>query len=269
MCNYFQDNSQRGQSLIEILFAITIFTIGVVTIGYLVIDAKTMMRYSTDMTEARLLATEGLEAVTSIQVEDFGLLSEGDFGLVIEDGSWSLSIAPDQQEKFSRTISIENIDVNIKDVTSTVTWKILSGKEKNISYTTRLYNWMQNDRQAGSLAVDDSGVSVVASSTKLSGLVLENIGAENIMLTKMVVEWSGLPKLSLITLEGVDLYTASTSGLVGSGEEIDVLDYQLVSSSWQHVLDGIEFDGELPEDTNFIVRFVFEDDSERSVYVTP
>jgi len=133
--------NQQGQSLIEIIFAITVFTIGIATIGFLVINARVSINHVTDLTSARLLAAEGIEATVSIRDGSFDALAAGTHGLVLEGGYWSLSDNPDNQGKFERTITISNLDADSKEVLSQVTWNSINGKEKSISYNTRLTNW--------------------------------------------------------------------------------------------------------------------------------
>ena len=110
---------QQGQSLIEIIFAISIFVIGVVTIGYLTIDAFTSMQRVTDSTQARLLAVEGIEALVSISDAEFDITA-GTYGLALEGGIWTLIKTPDEQGKFTRTITIHSIDDDTFEVASQV-----------------------------------------------------------------------------------------------------------------------------------------------------
>ena len=80
------ERHNRGQSLIEMLFAVAVFTIGVVTIGYLVFDSFTSLRFGKETMQARLLASEGLEAVRTIYEDDFALLESGTYGLALQNG---------------------------------------------------------------------------------------------------------------------------------------------------------------------------------------
>lgn len=260
--------TQRGQSLIEILFAITVFTIGVVTIGYLIISGLNTLHYATESTQARLLASEGIEAVTAIRDGDFDQIPAGTYGLMLNEGRWMLASTSDTQGKFTRTITIEDIDVDTKDVISHVVWSVFGGSEKNITYTTRLSNWMQTNGDAGDLAVYTDSVTVMASSTIVSGLRLKNNGDTSIVVTNIRIVWDAPILLERITISGMDVFTASTSASVASGTDINITDYTLEAFSGFHAIDAIVFNGDLGS-SNLVMLLTLLDGSIRSVYVTP
>jgi hypothetical protein len=259
--------SQQGQSLIEILFAIAIFTVGVVTIGYLVIDARVSLNYATDLTRARLLASEGIEAANNIRTKNFALLTSGENGLALESGEWVFSGTSDDHGKFKRVVSVEDIDSETKEVVSKVIWDLSGNREKSVSYTTLLSNWKQTSGEAGSLELNTSSASVVASSTILTGIYLNNSGEEDIVITDMIIKWDGEALLDGITLQGTEIILASTSNAVASDENIDVVDYSLSAGSGSHSLDSVMFDGSV-EGSNFILQFAFQDQSVRSIYIS-
>lgn len=102
---------QKGFSLIELLVAMTVFTIGVSSVIFLTLDAHTVSRRSTERTQAILLAQEGLEATRSIRDGDFENLVNGSHGLVLQDGKWVFSNTSDTVGKFTRTVSVVNTTV--------------------------------------------------------------------------------------------------------------------------------------------------------------
>lgn len=261
-------NSQRGQSLMEIVFAIAIFTVGVITIGYLIITALASLHTATLATQARLLAREGLEAVDSIRDGGFDLLSAGTYGLILDQGLWTLASSSDVHGKFSRTITTEDIDINTKEVTSRVSWRVFGVREKTISYTKRFSNWQQTGGEAGTLVVSTENAMRIASSTILTGVSLQNSSDTSITLTKMTVIWDTPPLLERITMNGFDIFTASTSAPKASGTEINIDDYTLEAYSGEHFIDTITFDGAVGG-SNFVMRFTLADGSVRSVYITP
>lgn len=268
MNSHFLQNLQNGQSLLEIVFAIAIFTIGVVTVGYLIIDARVSMQNAADLTEARLLATEGIEAVRSIREGGFNLIPTGTHSLVMNEGRWSFASSTDSYGKFTRVIMVEEIDADNKNVTSSVTWSLPSGREKSVDYKTRLTNWLQNNGDSGEIAVFTESASLYSSSTELRGLSLENQGTKNVTITDMEISWDGSANLDSIVFEGDTVFLASTSTLVESGQAIDIIDYQLEPFTGFHPIDVISF-SESVEGSNFVVRFTLSDDSTRSVYVSP
>ncbi|MCA9355887.1 hypothetical protein KC865_05080 [Candidatus Kaiserbacteria bacterium] len=258
--------SEKGQSLIEIIFAVAVFTIGVVTIGYLVLDARALLLHASDVDQARWLASEGIEAVVSMQPAGFDLLKPGTYGLALEQGVWTLSPSVNEFGKFTRGVVIDNVDVDIKNITSFVKWNTISGNEKTISYTTHVSNWMQKGGQAGDLDVNIDNALVVASGTALSGLLLNNEGDGEITITEMTLEWDSLSSLQKITIMGQDVFVAPTSSGVHSGEVIDIDDYQLNPVSELHPIDIVRFDGDV-SDTDFTARFKLEDGTMKSVYI--
>ncbi len=258
------NNSQQGQSLIEILFAMAIFIVGVVTIGYLVIESGTSLYYSNDLIQARLLATEGIEAAISIRDENFALLTEGEHGLIILDGVWQLSSSSDEFGKYNRTITIADIDRDNKNITAAVQWTMFGGREKSVSYTTRVTDWHQTQGEAGSLEVYTDSVMTNASGTVLYGLAFKNIGDENVVIDTLTFDWDSLVSLSGLTIDGTEL----ASSTFASGAEIDVADIVLESQSGIHSVDSITFDGNI-ENTNVLLSIRFRDGSVRSMYVNP
>lgn len=261
-------NLQKGQSLIEIIFAIAIFTIGIVTIGYLIIDARASLHQATDLTQARLLAAEGIEAVVSMKGGGFDSLTDGTHGLALNQGYWSLVLTPDSIGKFERAITIESIDIDNKEVTSHVSWNVLGGKEKSVSYSTRVSNWLQTGGEAGDLDMAFDNVMLDASSTSLVGLLIRNIGSEDITITGMTLTWDSPVLLELITIDGTDVFNASTSGPVASGTEINITDRELGAYTGYHSVDTFTFDGSVAG-TNFTLLFTLQDGSVRSVYISP
>lgn len=260
--------TQKGQSLIEILFAITIFTMGVVTIGYLILSGLNALNYTNESSRARFLASEGIEAVTSIRDGDFDMIPAGTYGLMIHEGHWVLASSSDVHGKFIRTITIDDIDTDTKDVTSNVVWNMLGGNQKNITYTTRLTNWNQTKGDAGYLDVATDGISLNASSTELSGLRIKNMDATSIVITGMTIFWNASVQLERITIGGNDVFTASTSVPVSSGVPIDIVDYTLEPISGFHTIDAFVFDGSLGN-SNLTVLCTLSDGSIRSIYITP
>jgi len=253
--------------LIEILFAIAIFTIGVVTIGYLIIDARVSLHYATDLTRARLLAAEGIEAVNSIRMGGFDLLPSGDYGLEINQGVWTLTSSSDERGKFTRTISIEDIDSDVKEVTSQISWEMFPGREKQVTYKTRFSNWMQVGGEAGELEIDLSQVTIDDSKTTIGGLFIRNNHNQEVVITDITVIWGTSALLERVAAGEVDLFTASTSAPVASGEAIDIIDYQIGAFSDFQLVGPIDFDGDI-SDTNFVVLLTFRDGSIRSVSIS-
>lgn len=259
--------TQKGQSLIEILFAMAIFTMGIVTIGYLIISAIDSLRYGSEAMQARLLVEEGIEAVASIRDGDFDALVPGTYGLVLNDGTWLLLDPPDTQGKYSRTIDINDVDADIKEVVSTVTWTSFGDRVKTVTLGTHFSHWMQGGGDADSLDINTASAVLEGVGMSLSGIELLNTGGTDITITDIVAEWTPSSLLQNIVIQGSSVYEASTSAPISSGENIDISDYTIVTSSGTHTIDPITFDETV---TGSLLRmtFVLGDGSRRSILMS-
>lgn len=117
---------QKGQSMIELLVAMGVFVIVAATIAFLVVDSYISSRAGEERTKATFLAEQGLEQAR-----------------LTRDNSWGdlVSIAPETIEKFTRTVTVENIDPDRKKVTSQVTWQLTQARPQEVSLITYLTNW--------------------------------------------------------------------------------------------------------------------------------
>jgi len=152
--------TSRAFSLIEILIAMTIFTIfatGIFTLGVSSMDRSSKVQTNN---EALAYAEEGIEAIRNIRDRDFLLLEAGEFGLNFTSDTWSLTAAPEDIDGYYlRTVTIEDVyrdsegniattgtlDEEIKKITSEVTWNWHSILPKSVSMTTYLADWRGND----------------------------------------------------------------------------------------------------------------------------
>ena len=136
-----------GQSLIEVLLAIAIFGLGLVTLVALVISGVNTQRLAQETDKALFLAQEGLESTRSIRDNLFTDVTLGNHGLAISGGRWIFSGASDTSEDFTRTISVRAPSFYTRSVTSTVSWEFRSGQIKTVVLNTLLTNW--RDKRTG------------------------------------------------------------------------------------------------------------------------
>ncbi|KPJ55097.1 hypothetical protein AMJ47_01055 [Parcubacteria bacterium DG_72] len=117
---------QKGQSMIELLVAMGIFVIVAATIAFLVVDSYISSRAGEERTKAAFLAEQGLEQAR-----------------LTRNNNWDdlVSLAPETIEKFTRTVTVENIDSDRKKVTSQVTWQLTQTRPQEVSLITYLTNW--------------------------------------------------------------------------------------------------------------------------------
>src|SRR3989338_3811427 len=228
-----------GPTLIEILFAISLFLVGVVRIGYLIFDAQMSLRGSIETTQAVFLAREGIEAVYAIS--DFDDVSAGTHGLALVDGVWVLNGVSDTTEKFTRSIVISDLDLETKQIVSTVSWNTTAVRENSVTLTDRITDWRATNGDSEYLTITTDIALLTASNTALTWVTLENTGEEDITLTNMVVQWDGASTLNTINLSGTDIFSVASSSGVLSGQPIDTEDYLLATGSGLKVFDAIAF----------------------------
>jgi Tfp pilus assembly protein PilV len=258
--------TQKGQSLVEILFAVALFTVGVVTIGYLIFDSFLSLRYSIESTQARLYAAEGMEALHTIADRSFDQVTAGSHGLRLNDGMWVLEGSFDSMGNFSRTITVEEIDTETKEINSLVTW----GNDlhpKQISFSTRITNWKQNAGDARDVQYDINNALVSASSTLLSGIAFLNTGEKDAVVTHLKLQWETGALLESVSIRDTVVFNASSSPAVSSGEIIDIDDYVVGSATGFH-LSNFSFNSSVAG-TDFVLTAIFADESMRHVRISP
>jgi prepilin-type N-terminal cleavage/methylation domain-containing protein len=141
--------SNRGFSLLELILAIAVFSLSSVALATLLIDANISTKLSNEQTEALSYAKEGIEATRAIRDASstafFAL--EGDYGLLETDGTWSFDGDSDFiNDKYTRVINITNTEganpaTSSKNIISTISWNLTSGRVSSASLTTVLTNW--------------------------------------------------------------------------------------------------------------------------------
>ncbi len=132
---------QSGASILELLVAMGIFTVGVVTVLVLTYDAGSHSRSTVERTKATFLAMEGIEAVRTIRDNDFEDLINGTYGLALSD-NWTLNGSSDIQDNYTRTITIADGTTGFeKKVTSRVVWQVTPTRSEDVEFTEYLSNW--------------------------------------------------------------------------------------------------------------------------------
>jgi Tfp pilus assembly protein PilV len=133
--------NNKGFSIPEAVVSVAIF--GLIVTGFTGISLYfRVQRDSSDQSRAVLLAEEGLEVVHNIQDEDYANFpSDGDHYLEVSGNQWNFSLTEEVIDVFTRMISVLSIDGNTKEVVSQVSWQEDSGKNRDVSLTTRFTNW--------------------------------------------------------------------------------------------------------------------------------
>lgn len=145
-----------GISMVELLVAMGIFLIVVVTGLTTIIHSFNVNTLSGDEVEATLLAQQGIEAVTSVRNQDWANITAGSYQVDATGGSWVLNAGSQTIGSFTRNITIESVQRNGSDqivnsggtvdpdtykVTSEVAWNPSPTRNNSVSLVTYLTNW--------------------------------------------------------------------------------------------------------------------------------
>jgi len=160
--------SKSGQSIIEIIVAVSILIIIAATSVSAILGSFSTTRLAEEETQAALIAVEGLEAVQSIRNQDWSNLATGTYGLSNSGSLWSFSGSSDtdSSNKFTRTITISDIqrdfinsgdivdsdgtlDLETKKITSTVVWDFTSARQNTVEMTSLLTHWQLSRKYGG------------------------------------------------------------------------------------------------------------------------
>lgn len=254
----------EGQSLAEVVTALGVLSVSVATIGLLFISSFTSFRQGVERTQATFLAREGLGAVRSIRDADFDNLTAGTHGIALVSNQWTLSGNSDTQDQFTRTITITDIDIDIKKIESAITWQFTPARQGSIVLTDYLTDWNQTQGDAGedfTLNIYDAYID----GKELRNIIVENTGTSAIIIDKMVFYWTNSSrKIEEILMGGVKVWAqdgpGSPTGSQYSGTEIDIQDYTLGVGSGVIALDRITFNNDM-DDNNFLVKLIMTDSS--------
>jgi len=263
---FFKNQTQKGQSLIEVLVALGVFVVGVVAIGFLVIDASISFRQANERTQAILLAKEGLEASRSIRDADFDNLTPGLHGIALSDNKWLFLGSLDVQDQFTRIINITDVDADIKKIESTISWQFTEARQNSVSLITYLTDWNQTQGKAGDLLVDITSATLSGDNKELQGLTIENSDNSDIVIDKMTVWWNNSSLLSRIRIDDIDVFNVSSSDGVSSGTEIDITNFTLTQGSGIKNINTLRF-SEIMTGSDFTIKFIMTDNSTKYILV--
>jgi prepilin-type N-terminal cleavage/methylation domain-containing protein len=138
---------EKGQSLIELLVALAVFTIIIFGSAFFILDSLIAGRLSSELTVANFLAEEGLEVARSIRDNSWSDLIVGSHGLAISGGHWIFQGNEEditsQLRSGRRTVLVESIDNDRKKVTSQIAWQFAEGRLEEIKLVSYLTNWQK------------------------------------------------------------------------------------------------------------------------------
>jgi len=133
----------KGFSLVEVMLAISVFGLLVTVLIGILTYSQSANRSSSDRDQATFLAEEALEAVRNIRDDDFSSLVDGQYGLAISSGHWTLVGTEDEVENFTRSVDISTVDQDTKKIVARVEWVESSGMIKRSELVSYLSNWQK------------------------------------------------------------------------------------------------------------------------------
>lgn len=154
--------TQSGSSLLELIVALGVFTVGIVTVLFLVWGSSAATQSGVERTQALYLAREGLEAVRTIRDTSFDNLVDGTHGIGLSDGKWNLITTPDAVDQFDRTITIATgTTPETKKITSTVSWPVSPVRNESVELIEYVTHWDKPPMtEIDCFDVDLSGASI-------------------------------------------------------------------------------------------------------------
>lgn len=132
---------QPGFVAVELLLSLSILALLATGIAYVALYAAASSLIAGQHSRAVLLAEEGLEAVRAIRDNNFADITEGDYGIGLENNNWEFLEGSDVREGFTRTIHISELQTNVSYITSTVEWFDIRDNPHSVTLATALSNW--------------------------------------------------------------------------------------------------------------------------------
>lgn len=181
----------QGFSLVESILTVALFAMFVAGFSGALVYGQEGTRVSGNRDRAYFLAYEGLEAVRSIRDQDFNSLTNGTHGLAESAGVWSFSGSSDTTDIYTRDISISDVDTNVKEIESRITWNQNAQRTGEISLVSYLSYWLEEVALSG-LVFNTDNISLSSANRRLQGIEVTNLDASNaVEITSITITWSG------------------------------------------------------------------------------
>ncbi len=136
--------NKRGFSLLELVLAIAIFSLGSVALATMLIDANLSTRLATDRTEALFYAKEGISAVRSLRDNSWASLTNGEHGLDNSSAPPFFSGSSDEiDSKYTRVVTVSEISSSTKNIAINISWDLTPARIASTTLETVLTDWKQ------------------------------------------------------------------------------------------------------------------------------
>ncbi|TSC56954.1 MAG: hypothetical protein Greene071421_464 [Parcubacteria group bacterium Greene0714_21] len=129
--------NQRGFTLIEVLTALFVLTVGLVGVAALLSRTASFTSGANATLTASFLGQEGLEIARNTRDSNFLKIRKG------ENIQWDNGLAQGEQPlaPFQRNIIVTQLSPGIVEVSAKVTWTE-KGAQKSLTASTYLTNWL-------------------------------------------------------------------------------------------------------------------------------
>jgi prepilin-type N-terminal cleavage/methylation domain-containing protein len=133
----------KGFSLLELVLAIAVFSLGSYAIATMLIDSNISTKLSIERTEALYYAKEGMEATRSIRDNTvWADFVANDYGLTDVSGSWAFGGSFDTiDSKYTRVVGVEDVSSTTKNISVTVSWPLTPARTASVVLNSLLTNW--------------------------------------------------------------------------------------------------------------------------------
>lgn len=132
---------QKSFSLVEVILSIALFAMLISLMAGAIIYARGSNFSVSNRSRAMDLAREGIEASKEIRNADFANLTDGQYGISIVNGAWTLISSQDTTGIFTRTLTVSTVDGNTKKVAVNVGWVDVGTKQNTVSLESLITNW--------------------------------------------------------------------------------------------------------------------------------
>ena len=158
------DRQSAGQSLLEILIALTVFAV-VVTAAALVFYGGSSSILAQNFSAGALdYARSGLEAARTIRDQiGCGSMINGTYGLSLQGSKWQFIPNFDSSGAYTRTMTVSSLDVNTKKIVASVAWQSEDDRPESIQLTEALSDWITTGSDLGTPSGDWTHPQIIAS----------------------------------------------------------------------------------------------------------
>lgn len=289
-----KQHNARGQYLIEVLIALSVFMLFIVGAMLAIGRYSNASLRSVEFTDATQLVKESFAAIRAIGYSNWTTLANGNYGLTATSGTWQLQNGPDTtKNKYIRTITIASVerdnncvivpsgglaDPDTKKITLTLAWNATPVNQTK-TFTEYVTRWrapttcFANQTEAAKLVVDVSASRVDSTKKSLVDTQLRNTSTVPITIDKMTLTWTVPGNITYIKINGTN-YWHSTNGIgtpqgaQPSGTTLDLVNV-VIPANTSYAVNVFRFDSKIDGSTVTITVTMLDGSSVTKVTTPP